>query len=434
MLTTPKGTEFSRLFSTLDLAARSAVIAAVSGGSDSTALLLLLKDHLEKFAPSTRPVAVTVDHALRAESAAEAAAVARLCRTIGIEHRIVAWQDAKPSAGIAAAARLARHELLAAAARNAKTDLVLTGHTADDQAETVAMRSARGDAAEEARGLAGVAPATLFEGDVWFARPLLGAGRQALRDVLRSRHVAWIDDPSNADERYERPRIRKRLTDADVYDTLQRATRAADLRVALGVEAAVLIDRNATSASPGLLRLDPAFFDAGGARPASVYALRILLAIVGGGEHLPDERRTAALHHRLAMGDKVRAVLSRALADRRRDGIFLLRERRSLPSRDVGADFQGVWDRRFRVVAERFGQAPRGDAPEAGPPAPQSLVRAAADTLPILAPGMRAMPLLAPWARHLPSFDIEPARAAASLVGAPQIPPPPFRRHIESKA
>ena len=66
--------------------------------------------------------------------------------------------------------------------------------------------------------------------------------------------------------------------------------------------------------------------------------------------------------------------------------------------------------------------------------APESLLRLAAAAQPALPPGWTAVPILAPWARYLPSFDLAPARAMAELIGAPQIPAPPFREHIESKA
>jgi tRNA(Ile)-lysidine synthase len=432
VLTAPQGIEYSRLFSPLDLASRHIVIAAVSGGSDSTALFLLLKQHLDRFSPSTRLTAVTIDHALRPESAGEAAGVARLCKKLGVAHRTMKWTGDKPATGLAAAAREARHELLAKAAAAENTDLVLTGHTANDQAETVLMRQARGETGRDGRGLAGIAPATLFDGTVWFARPLLPTPREALRDFLRQKQVGWTDDPSNANQRYERPRIREKLRQADgeeaIAAALDVAAEAGRERQRLGNAAAELIREHADLPAPGLLRLRPDFLRTKDV-DAAIYALRILLAVTGGTPHLPDEARAEALYRRFAVGASVRAVLSRTLADRRKAGIFLLREARGPPSIKEVRDGI-VWDGRYRIASPKPPSHHLFATGEKKPDAvPESLLRQAAAAQPMLPPEWTAVPVLAPWTRYLPSFDLAPAQAVAELVGAPPIPAPPFQEH-----
>lgn len=432
MLTLPPGIDPSKTFSPFDLASRKAVIAAVSGGSDSTALLVLLKDHLERFCPTSRLVAVTVDHRLRAESAKEAAGVGRLCAKLGVSHRILEWTGVKPATGLAASAREARHELLAEAARVENTDVVLTGHTANDQAETVLMRHAR----DVGRGLAGIAPATLFDGGIWFARPLLQARRESLRHFLRERQMGWIDDPTNVNERYERPRLRKTMGvsggEHALAGALAVAADAARRREALGRQAAILLRDLVDRPTSGLLRLQPHFFQAA-ERDAAVYALRILLAVAGGASYLPDETRAAALHDRLAVGAAFRGTLSRVLVDQRKAGIFLLREARGLPST---VEKEACWDGRYRIVArppedgDRLRQVEQIDLRTV----PESLVAAAAAGEPKMTADFRAIPVMAPWARYLPSFDLAPAHAVARLLGAREIPRPPFGEHIESNA
>lgn len=443
------------------------MIAAVSGGSDSVALLLLAKAHLER--TGTKLVAVTIDHGLRKESADEAAGVARLCAAEEIEHRTVRWTGPKPETGVPAAAREARYRLLAQAADAAGTDLVLTGHTQDDQAETIAMRRRRG----EGRGLAGMAPATLYGGRTWIVRPLLGNRRDELRAFLRGRGIAWVDDPTNRDMAYERARTRA----AGVAVAEEDIARAARERTALSARVAALVRERAVLVSPGLVRLAPEF--AGDDSLAAIEALRILLAVMGGSEHLADAGRAAAL---LAHLDKpLRATLSRCVVDVRRGGIFLHREGRGLLA---PMPFRGgtVWDGRFLVSGEggtlepfgpvrartlvtggqtdvlEFAQMRQAEAPGAGQmrqqqqdsaETPQSLVRAALAAWPavrneageavplgpaVAKEGPSATPLLSPWARFLPSFDLAAAEAVAELVGAQKIPALPFAGHIAIEA
>ncbi|MDX8465801.1 tRNA lysidine(34) synthetase TilS [Mesorhizobium sp. VK23B] len=448
------------LFSDFDFS--NGAVAAVSGGSDSTALLFLLKHHLDRTLPAARLLAVTIDHDLRPNSAAEAQAMARLCAEHGIAHRTLIWSGGKPSTGLPAAAREARYRLLAEAAEAEGIRLILTGHTADDQAETVLMRQAREkqarkEDARDGRGLAGMAPATLYDWRVWIARPLLGTRRAALREMLKRQGIGWIEDPTNVDQRFERPRLRISLAGSDgearFAQAVAKAGQAAAEREELGRRAAALIGALASSPAPGLIRLDRAFAYCED-NEAAVYALRILLATIGGVSFLADEARCRALFERLRSG-ALCATLSRTVVDARRTGIFLHREARNLPA--VPAENHTLWDGRRRItLSDRSGGlviAPVGtpvarrSAPEGGVPA--SVLRRALAAEPALwrggerldfaggdapSPPMAIVPVVSPFARFLSCFDLQPAAAVAKLIGAPPLPPSPFRGHDRSGA
>lgn len=411
------------------------IVAAVSGGSDSLALLLLLHDFVRRRRPPTRLHALTVDHGLRPGSAAEARQVAALCAARGIAHETVSWRGAKPATGLSAAAREARYRLLADAAARLGCGVVLTGHTRDDQAETLAMRAARGG---EGAGLAGMAPETLFDGRVWIVRPLLGLRRRALRDWLAARDAAWIDDPSNEDPAFERVRVRRALSDAEVEALARRAGAEGAARRALAGAAAGLADRFAGVPVPGLVRLDHAFFALETERQAALLAFRALLAAAGGTPRLPDAARAGALLSRLAAGERLRATLSRAVVDARRDAVYLLREARGLPVAAIAAGAQLLWDGRWRVAAPAAGGpwsvGPLGGESAANAPAPadvpQSLVRAALAACPAVPPGVEAVPVVAPYARFLPGFDLALAAALGRVFGAAALPAAPWKRPV----
>lgn len=432
----------ARLFSNLDLS-RGAVMA-ISGGSDSTALLFLLNDFCLRHSPDTRLVAVTVDHAMRPASHEEALKVGALCASLGIEHRICVWEGEKPKAGLLAAARDARYRLLAGVARDEGIPMVLTGHTANDQAETVTMRLERRDVVDATeRGLAGMAPFTLFDEDIWIVRPLLGMRREALRSMLRARGAGWTDDPTNEDHSYERPRVRAALDEPGIAAALKVAEAAGRNRSDLDVRAAGLIRRLAFRPARGLFRLDPTFANEVD-RAAAIHALRLMLSTIGGLPMLPDEAAVTSLPEALGKDGKHRATLARVLVDARRTGIFLLREARGLPAPMRAVDGM-LWDGRFRVSMRKTAAAPvirtgavlRRGEPVAGtlpdpfplPDVPESLVRAALAAEPEVdcaGENVALTPVIAPFARFLPGFDLQSARILTELAMAPLLPPLPL--------
>jgi tRNA(Ile)-lysidine synthase len=438
VLSRVSGALLPAVFDLFDLTKHRAVVAAISGGGDSMALLLLLQDHIRRRRLSTRIVGVTVDHGLRPESAMEARAVEAFCAARGITHRTLRWEGEKPAAGLSAAARRARYALLGKVAEAAGTDMVFTGHSLDDQFETVAMRSARG----EGRGLAGMAPATLYRGCVWILRPLIETGRETLRDYLRMQGVAWIEDPSNENLRYERTRMRRLLAardDADADVTLGRIRTAQVRRIALGEQAAGLIDRHFSRVSPGLYRIGREFFDKAD-HDAALYAFRALLATIGGRQYLPEITRAAALFAKIRSGN-LRATSSRTLIDARKRHVWLHRERRGLPAPGPACDGM-IWDNRFRVKGGGNALIAPGVSLKRdllGCDAPAGLVAAALSAEPaMLSPAdseasgsdlASLMPVVSPFLEFMPSFDIGPARAMARLVGSENPPAPPLEGH-----
>jgi tRNA(Ile)-lysidine synthase len=194
---------FARLMAPFEPFETSPILAvAVSGGRDSLALTLL--SHAWAAARDGRTVGLIVDHGLRAESAAEAAATKEALTRHGIDGAILTWSGEKPRAGLQEAARTARYRLLRDECRRRGILHLLLAHHADDQAETVAMRLARRSGPD---GLAGMA-ALVDRPEVRLLRPLLGVSRARLTATLLARGVQWLDDPSNVDPRFERARLR----------------------------------------------------------------------------------------------------------------------------------------------------------------------------------------------------------------------------------
>jgi tRNA(Ile)-lysidine synthase len=193
---------------------------AVSGGPDSLALLVL--------AAAARPggiEAATVDHRLRPESAAEAARVARVCEQLGTPHDTLPVTVAKGSS-LQAQAREARYAALAGWAKERGLAAVATAHHAEDQAETLLMRLARGSGLA---GLAGVRRSRPLGNGVQLVRPLLDWRKVELQAVVAEAGLQAVDDPANRDPRHDRSRARAMLAQLDRLDAARLARSAAAL-------------------------------------------------------------------------------------------------------------------------------------------------------------------------------------------------------------
>ncbi|MEM9421744.1 MAG: tRNA lysidine(34) synthetase TilS [Pseudomonadota bacterium] len=261
---------------------------AVSGGADSFCLLHAL------WAEGYRLLALTVDHGLRADARKEAEAVAAWCSERSIPHKILTWEGDKPTSGLQAAARAERYRLLISACTMSGIDRLVTGHTIDDQAETLFMRLRRGSGA----GLGGMHPkmaAACGAGvPIQLLRPLLAGVRRKEAVAYAHHHGLPVAvDPSNDDDGYERVRVRGLLAALDQQELLSphaMARTSARVQGMVAHEAYVLtklLERVGDQPLPGVVHID--FSEGGDVPDLQKCALlsRVVSAI--GTPVLPDE-------------------------------------------------------------------------------------------------------------------------------------------------
>lgn len=285
--------------------AGSSLGVAVSGGSDSLALLVLAAEYRDAAGVSLR--AITIDHGLRAEAKQEARFVSSLCETLGVTHDVVTWERAATGPASQVDARHARHALLADWAMRLGVERIALGHTRDDRLETFLMRARQGSGWH---GLAGPMPNSVSP--VWpegrlmpLIRPLLAFHRDALRAELGSRGETWVEDPSNDATQFERVRMRRllarmspsaRTKALNVMDGLMR------LRASVASEALALFGRLQASGPSGDMGI-PLYMRAEAGAEAWTRFVEALVMAAGGGERAPRRDALNRLLGRIAASD-----------------------------------------------------------------------------------------------------------------------------------
>jgi tRNA(Ile)-lysidine synthase len=326
------------------------VALAVSGGSDSMALLWLAA-RWSRNDPGTKLSVLTVDHGLRPEAAAEADEVVRQASAFGLGAHILRWSGAKPKTGLQEQARAARYRLMGEWCRTNGATLLITAHTLDDQAETFLMRLARGSGSE---GLAAMAP--LSPGDPPIARPFLAVSRERLRATLLAAGRTWIDDPSNADERFERIRLRNLMPALAPHGVTAKAIgrsaqRLARANTALDHFAAASLDRIVAMKPEGFALIDRAGL---AALPEEI-ALRVLsrlLRRLGGRSTPPRLLAVEGLFAWLAGVEGPARTLAGCRVVKRKRDIIIGREPGRLGREPalLGMGRACLWDNRFAIA------------------------------------------------------------------------------------
>jgi len=190
------------------------IVVGVSGGADSTALLLAL-DELKSASKLSLNICVAhLDHKLRKTSASDARWVADLTAKLGFECVIgrakVAELARAKNDNLEQAARQARYSFLERTAKRKSAKYVLTAHTMDDQAETVLLRLMRGSAGQGLGGMEAVRPIA-GNSSIKLVRPLLWARRTETENYCRLRKTAFLADEMNNDVAFSRVRVRQQL-------------------------------------------------------------------------------------------------------------------------------------------------------------------------------------------------------------------------------
>lgn len=348
--------EFREIMRAIDISSPKKVAVAVSGGSDSMALTLLLNEWCAN--QNIHLTVLTVDHGLRDNSAAETGQVKEWLSQKVITHHILQWQGIKPDANIQDHARNARYELMGNWCAENDVEHLFLAHHMNDQAETFLIRMLRGSGVD---GLSAMEKSTPFpfhkmdNNNLQILRPLLEIESGRLLATIKAADQDYIQDPSNQDKKYTRVQIRSLLKETEIegFNVEKLSSTAMRMR-----RVRSLLEEMTNKAESDFVNYSS--FGYASLSKKNVLglheeiALRLISKIikkVGGNTYAPRHKKLEKLYVNLQKskfpGQTLAGVLIFKITD---EEIILARETKNIEEHINVTDVeQSLWDNRFEV-------------------------------------------------------------------------------------
>ena len=326
---------------------------AVSGGSDSIALFHIITEWESENKPEI--LVASVDHGLRSESKAEVEFVKKICEMKRVKHFALT-----PTINISEArgnlqdnARSARYQLLRNWAISNELQCILVGHTLDDQEENLLIRFLRGSGVD---GLASMENMVVRNEILWI-RPLLKYRKEELRNYLRNNNYSWIDDRSNYDDKYQRVKVRKLLTQLksngliapNFVKTADHMLRASKLskEIAKNNSKILLSFNDVGQITFEVEKFSQLFEDT---------QFRILSGIISwfsGKFYKPRFSHLKNMHNKILHDKLTGATLGGTVFKKENGTITVTRELASIEENYLVKDEKFIWDNRWQITLEQ---------------------------------------------------------------------------------
>lgn len=328
------------------------IAIAVSGGSDSIALLLLttawaknnnrlIENDYEKRS-KVEIVVFSVDHQLRAESSKEIEFVAEIAKELGLEFKAFKWKHEGVKSSVQEKARTARYDMMTDYCHQLGINTLMTAHHYDDYLENYIIRKRRFS------GVLGLKLShTNFYNDIEILRPLSYFKKRDLIAYLKTKSASWIEDPSNESDHYERNRVRKiisSMSDQEYDEFLREIVDNNKKAKILNEEFIAAIAEHVEINQLGfaIVSLNEKMDD-----ELLIYLLSFVLSSISGKNYYPRFRSVRKLIDILRTEQKIHYSLHGCIIDKRKANLVVFREKEELVDKAIALKDRAIWDGRF---------------------------------------------------------------------------------------